>query len=156
MTFVLMAMALAVAALLGVLLWSSGKRSTPSEAGIESLSEEAFTCRHVSNLQQVRQVFESSDACYLREHTSRQVFKTVRIERRRVAVKYLQGLRADFLQLEEVSSMIAALSPEVDAKQELRRFRLAAGFRLKYVLLRLKFAFGLPTADSLSDLAWQV
>lgn len=156
MTFLFITIAIAVGSVLGLLLWSTRHRSTAAQEGMDQLSEQTLTCRHVANLQQLRQIFESADLTYLNKRVDRSVLRSVRKVRHRVATKFLAGLREDFLRLEEVSSIVAALSVEVDAREEWRRFRLAAEFRLKFAVLRTKYALGLATSDSFRNLAWMV
>ena len=156
MTFLFVTIAVAVASVLGLLLWSTRHRSTTAHEGMDQFSEQTISCRHVANLQRLKQIFESADLCYLGRRVDRSVLRSVRKERHRVATKFLAGLREDFLRLEGVSSMVAALSVEVDAREEWRRFRLAAEFRLKFAVLRTKYALGLATTDSFRNLAWMV
>lgn len=156
MTLTFTIIAVAVGGLLGLLLWSASHRSSRTQSNLDQIDEQSLTCRHAVNFQHVRQVFESGDDQYLAERVDRALLRSVRKERRRVARKFLEGLREDFLRLEEVSSIVAVLSAEVDARHEWRRFRLAAEFRLKYAALRAKYAVGLATADSFLNLAWIV
>jgi hypothetical protein len=156
MTLAFIIIAVTVGGLLGLLLWSSGHRSSRAQRTVDQLDEEALTCRHAVNFQQVRQIFESTDERYLTDRLDRAVLRAVRKERRRIALKFLSGLQEDFARLQEVSSMVAVLSVEVEAHEEWRRFRLAAEFRVKYAVLRTKYAMGLAAPESFLQLAWMI
>lgn len=156
MTLFFIGIAIIVGGALSLLLWSRSDRPEPSSESVGQLKEESLTCGNATNFHCVRQIFEAADVRYLRERVNRSVLRNVRKERRRVALGFLSGLRQDFLQLEEVSSAIAAFSAEVDAGQEWRRFLLGAEFRIKYAALRAKYAVGLATPEAFRDLAWMV
>lgn len=79
----------------------------------------------------------------------------MRRERRRVALGYLSALRGEFDRLLRMARIIAALSPDVVAAQELERVRLTINFLWRYQILRLSVWAGyapLPQMDSLSNL----
>ncbi len=156
MTFLFIVIAMLTGGALALLLWSSRNRPAPSGGDAGQLNEESLGCKNAMNFQQVRQIFEIADVRYLSERVDRSVVRKVRKERHRVAVRFLEGMRQDFLHLEEAASIVAALSAEVDARQEWRRFRLGAEFRLKYAALRVKYATGLATSESFRELAWMV
>lgn len=156
MTFLFILIAAMVGGALALLLWSSRNRPAPSGGDVCQLKEEGLTCSNAINFQQVRQIFESADIRYLSERVDRSTLRNVRKERHRVAIRFLEGMRKDFLQLEEAASIVAALSAEVDARQEWRRFRLGAEFRVKYAALRAKYALGLASSESFRELAWKV
>jgi hypothetical protein len=156
MTLAFVIIAVTVGGLLGLLFWSTGHRSSRAQTAVDQLDEEALTCKHAVNFQQVRQIFESADERYLADKVDAAVLRGVRKERRRVALKFLGGLREDFARLQEVSSIVAVMSPEVEAHEEWRRFRLTAEFRLKYTALRAKYAMGLAAPESFLNLAWMI
>lgn len=156
MTLLFLIIAIVVASLLGLLIWSSGRASSKNTPSAERLSDSSLECRHFSNFQQLKQIFDVLDIRYLKERAHGTVSTAVQQERRIIALKFLHGLREDFLRLQEASSIVAAMSPEVDAQEEWRRFWLTAAFRVKFVLLRIRFATGLPTSTAFQDLAWLV
>ncbi len=153
MSALLVTFGVLVAGLLAVLVWSSGRK--PRTGCAAATPEECFTspCHHLANLTQIRQAFEVADLDYLAARGGRVVAKRVKGDRRRVGIAYLNGLRGEFDRLMEATARIAAFSPEVQAKQEWRRFRLALEFRLRYSVLRLKFAVGALSFHGLRDLA---
>jgi len=116
----------------------------------------ALTCQHLPNLSQIRQALERADVEYVATRASRKTAKRVQQERRRIVAAYLTGLREDFDQLMEAATKVAAFSPKVAARHEFQRFRLALEFRVKYALLRVKFAAGVPSFSGLGNLAWMV
>ena len=156
MTFLFLLIAIMVGGALGLLLWSSRNRHAPALGGAGHLKEESLTCKNAINFHHIRQIFEPADVGYVSTRVDRSVLRNMRKERHRVAIRFLEGLREDFLRLEEVSSVVAALSAEVDARQEWRRVLLGAEFRMKYSALRAKYALGLATSESFRDLAWMV
>jgi len=143
-----------VAALLGALLWSTGRKSRPDEESA-LLQEDCFTlpCRHVASLSQVRQSMEAADIEYLAARCTPATLKRVQKERRRVVISYLEELREDFDRLMEATTRVAVFSPEIEARQEWRRFRVSLEFRAKYTLLRIKLAVGVPGFSGLGNMA---
>src|SRR5215813_11650590 len=134
-----------IAGLLGLLVWSVGRKNTASKPQRFSQGENlSFACKHLMNLPQIRQAMEPSDLAYIANRSNKGAAKTVRQERLQVACRYLRSLREDFDQLMEAAQIVASLSPQVEAEQEWKRFRLNLEFRCKYQLVRAKFAMGLP------------
>lgn len=156
MSALLVPLGIFVGLLLGILLWSSARR--PRTRHPAPLREDCFvlTCQHLPNLSQIRQALERADVEYVATRASRKTAKRVQQERRQIVAAYLTGLREDFDRLMEATTKVAALSPKVEAGHEFRRFRLALEFRVKYALLRVKFATVAPSFSGLSNLAWMV
>ena len=153
MNLLLIAFGIFVGGLLGFLVWLVG-RKTESARSLPSQEENlTLACKHLTNLPQIRQALEPSDLNYLVHRANREVARTVRRERQRVALSYLQSLREDFDQLIGAAQVVASLSPKVEAWQEWKRFRLILEFRWKYQLVRVRFAMGSPAFTSLSGLA---
>lgn len=153
MSLLLITIGIFVTALLGLLVWSVGKKnmiSRPLPCQKENFS---LSCRHLANLPQIRQALEPSDLSYIATRSNQRIAKTLRRERRRVASHYLESLREDFDQLMDAAQVVAALSPEVEARHEWKRFRLNLEFRCKYQLVRMRFAIGSPAFIGLSNLA---
>jgi hypothetical protein len=153
----LVPVAVFVGLVLGALLWSSARG--PRTRRLSAPQEEdcfTVTCEHLPNLPQIRQVLDSADIEYLTRRGRRETAKRVRRERRRIVAAYLTGLREDFDRLMEATTKVAAFSPKVEASQEFRRFRLALVFRVKYTLLRVKFAAGVLSFSGLGNLAWML
>ena len=144
-----------VAALLGLLLWSTGKNA-PARKQIQGKPASLdLTCKHAMNLSQIRQALERDDLDYIATKLDAQKVHNVKKERRQIALKYLADLREDFERLMDTAQIVVSLSPEVEAKEEWKRFRLAAEFRVKYQIARAKFsmgAFGFPRIEELSNI----
>jgi hypothetical protein len=117
-------------------------------------STEELGRRHVGYFPQVRQALAAEDFAFLSSRGSRQLTRTMRRERRKIALDYLSCLRGDFLKLWRLARVIAAASPQVGVAQELARLRLGMAFSMRYELIRIQFFLGfapLPELGSLSD-----
>ena len=153
MNLLLIFTGISVAALLGLLLWSAGKGSgSRKQIGLESLPL-SLTCKHVTNLSQIRQALDSKDLDYLSTQFDSSKVRGFKKERRRVVLKYLAGLKEDFDRLMDTAQIVASLSPELETKEEWKRFKLAARFRLNYELARAKFMLGSAAFPGLENLA---
>jgi hypothetical protein len=135
---------LAVLALLAVLFWPRRARLPESAKRVEppDFSQEDLTPRHAKYFPLVRQALEGSDLAKLGRRIQPRMRNRLRAERRKVARRYLAGLREDFLRLERFGRMVAALSPKVDARQEAERFRLGIRFRLVYAAVSMRLVLG--------------
>jgi hypothetical protein len=153
MNLLLIAIGILVAALLGLLVWSGGKKSATSRPPPRQKKDFSLSCRHLANLPQIRQALEPSDISYIRTRSNLEIAKTLRRERHGVASHYLESLREDFDQLMDAAQVVAALSPEVEARHEWKRFRLNLEFRCKYRLVRMRLLMGSPAFTGLSNLA---
>jgi hypothetical protein len=142
-----------VATLLGLLVWSAGRKSVTSKSLPSPNENLSLACRHLTNLPQIRQALEPGDLAYIANRSNRGVARAVRQERLRIASLYLESLREDFEQLIEAAQVVASLSPKVEAGQEWKRFRLTLEFRLKYLVVRARLAMGSPAFMALSRLA---
>jgi hypothetical protein len=112
-----------VAVLLFLLYWAlrgSRKLTKPEAAPI--LLEETGR-RHVISLPQIRQALARTDDDFLSERGMDALRQRVRRERRQVVLAYLSALRGDFQSLLRMARVLALLSPEVAALEELERIR---------------------------------
>jgi hypothetical protein len=143
------------ALLLVVFAWALRRtRSTRATLPLGSSLEENG-CRHVNYLPQLQQALARTDEDYLVGTGVRGLQRRVRRERQRVALAYLNALRGDFQSLLRTARIIAVLSPEVAAVQELERLRLSVQFAWRYQMIRMKLLAGLaplPQLNSLGDL----
>jgi hypothetical protein len=144
-----------VAILLFLLVWALGgpQKLPKTAADLDFLDE--TTRQHVNFLPQIRQALAKTDDDFLSGKALHGVQRRVRRERRDVALAYLSALRGDFQNLLRLARIIAVLSPEVAAVQELERLRLTVRFACRYELVRLKLLAGfapLPQLDGLSNL----
>ena len=156
MSALLVTFGVLVAALLGVLLWSSARKPQPERAASLQGSFFPLPCQHLANLPQIKQVIERADLEYLKTRVRPATANRVRRERRRIVLAYLDGLREDFDCVVEATTKVAALSPKVEAKHEFQRLRIAVEFKVRYTLLRVKFGIGVSAFDGLGRLAWMV
>lgn len=156
MNLLLIAMGVLVASLLGLLLWSTGRKASERKPAQDEIGNLCLAGKHVVNLPQIRQALEPADFDYLSEKADAKTLRRIRKERRRIAMRYLAGLREDFERLVDAAQAVAALSPEVEAKEEWKRFRLSVEFRIKYQLVWLKFVVGAPAFPGLEGIATMV
>jgi hypothetical protein len=110
--------------------------------------------RHVTYFPQVRQALATQDVAFLASRGSCALARQVRKERQKVALAYLACLRGDFLRLWRLARVIASMSQQVGAAQELERLQLGLAFSWRYEMIRIKFLLGfapLPELGSLSE-----
>jgi len=142
-----------VAGSLGLLLWTAGNSAgSRKQHGISSLPID-LTCKHVTNLSQIRQALDTKDFDYLSGRFESSKMRNFKKERRQVVLKYLAGLKEDFDRLMDTAQIVASLSHEVEAKEEWKRFKLASRFRLNYGMARIKFTTGSLAFPGLENLA---
>lgn len=153
MNLLLVTVGILVAGLLGLLLWATFRKAAGKKLIKRDLEGISLTCHHLLNLSQIRQALDEADYAYLLKKLDAKSARNVRKERSRIALKYLHGLRQDFEQLMGGAQVIASLSPEVEAKEEWKRLRLSIEFKIKYQLVRTKFAIRAPAFSGLQNLA---
>ncbi len=73
-------------------------------------------------------------------------------ERRAVARGFLKGLHEDFSNLARLGRIIAALSPEVNRRQEAERLILTVKFQLSYAFIWLRLSSGNLPIEQLGHL----
>lgn len=145
-----------VAILLGLFVWllRSPRRHAPSAEGTSAILQ-SLQGSPVSHLPQIRRALAPADFEFASKKISREALRRIRRERRQVALAYLSALRAEMDQLLLTARVIASLSPEVVAGQELQRVLLTVNFLRRYQLIRLSVWAGfapLPQLSALSDL----
>ena len=143
------------AVLLLGLAWALWEPRERKKLGSDLGSLDECGQRHVDYLPQIRQALAPMDFDFLLKNASRDLQRRVRRERLRVALAYLAAVRGDFQSLLRTAKVIAAMSPEVAAVQELERLRLTAKFTWHYQMIRWKLLAGLapvPQLDGLSNL----
>ena len=146
-----------IACLLALLVWalSSPRKRRPLNAG-SAVDLEQTGRRHATYLPLIRRALSPADFVFLEARGPRRLAARVKKERRRVALSYLEGLHGDFLQLVRVAKVVAALSPEVAAAQELERVWLSAQFSWRYRMLRAEVYAGTVSLRSLDGLSHMV
>lgn len=111
-----------------------------------------FQGSHVIHLPQIRRALAPTDYEFVSQKIPRQTLRRMRRERRQVALDYLSALLAEFDRLLRTARVIAALSPEVAAGQELDRILLTVKFLSRYRMIRLSLWTGFAPLSQLSEL----
>lgn len=143
----------AVALVVLLLVWAlRGPRQT-GKAALDLSCLEESGWRHATLYPSIRQALGTADMEFLTSHSSKELARRVRAERRQIALSYLKFLRMDFEKLVEVARVIARLSPEVAGAQELERAWLRAGFLWRYRMIWLSLQAGLTPLPQLNDLS---
>ncbi len=143
--------------LLVLLLWLLRERADARRLpeGALKLPIEDLLPVHCRHFPQVRQALSPADREYLRERASPKIQRQWRAERRAVTQRFLAGLQEDFLRLERLGRMVAALAPQVSRKREFERVWLGLRFRVLYRVVRLQLVVGsisVPQLARLTDL----
>lgn len=138
-----------------VFVWSLRKSNRHAVPALPPAIPQDLHGSHVAHLPQIQQALAPTDYEFVSGRIPREALRRMRRERRRVALGYLSALRGEFDRLLRMARIIAALSPDVVAAQELERVRLTINFLWRYQILRLSVWAGyapLPQMDSLSNL----
>jgi hypothetical protein len=109
--------------------------------------------KHVNLLPQMQQAFKTVDDEFLSRVGPHGLRGRVIRERRRVARSYLSALRQDFEELVQIAGLIAVLSPQVAAAQELERLRLRMSFLWRYKIVWLSLRLGFAPFPQINDLS---
>jgi hypothetical protein len=128
-------------AAVAALFWPRGAKRADRGA-IAALSPEDLVLQHAKYFPLVRQALTGADLADFGERIPRSTRRRVRRERRKVARRYLEGLREDYLRLERFGRLVAAHSPKVDARLEGQRVRIGARFRMTYAMVSMRLALG--------------
>ena len=132
-------LALLVIALLLLASRPSNRQFTPPTDVFEALSQS----RHCSRLSQIVQALRPGDTEYLRETGQVALMQTLRWQRRRIALHYLDQLQQEFEMLLEISRVLAVMSPEVIAVEEMERWKLSLAFAANCAFLKWRLRLGL-------------
>ena len=135
--FILLAVLL-IAALVWAVRPPKRKLVSISEV-LAALSEE----HHYSRLPQILQALQPEDTAFLRDRGFAPLRRKIRSERGRIALLYLDCLQEEYMKLLEASGVVAAMSPELIALDEAKRFRLNLRFALGCRYLRWRLRLGL-------------
>jgi hypothetical protein len=129
-------------ALIGLLFWAI---RPPTR--IRLTTDQAFqvlsTERHYSYLPQILKALDEGDVEYLRAAGHREIVQRLRVERKRVALQFLDCLQEDYEALLEVSRAMALLAPKLVAIQEFERLKLSVWFAVNCRYLRWRLKLGL-------------
>jgi hypothetical protein len=117
-----------------------------------NMNEVLSVTKHYAYFPQIRQALSADDSRYLAENASSQVAKQALRERRGVARGFLKGLHEDFSNLARLGRIVAALSPEINRKQETERLVLTLKFQFLYSLVWLRLSAGNLPLEQLEHL----
>jgi hypothetical protein len=144
--------------LIGLLAWALQPPKRPLHHG-ESVFDLLSEPRHCTRLPQILHALQPEDTEFLQESGTPALMHSLRQQRRRIALHYLDQLQEEFELLLEISRALAVMAPEVVAIQEMERWKLSAGFALNCTILRLRLRLGLRPLEgfaSLSTMATQM
>jgi len=143
---------------LSLLLWASRPskhRFTPALDVFEALSQS----RHSSRMSHILQALRPADTEFLRQTGQAALMQTVRRQRKRIALNYLDQLQEEFETLLEISRVLALMSPEAVGVEEMERWKLSLVFAANCAFLRWKLRLGFQPFSGftlLSDMATNI
>lgn len=143
--------------LIGLLLllfvWALRRsKADKPNSSVGAISED-FGRSHIAYLPQIRRALAKTDYEFVSKRAPQQVQRRMRRDRRRIGLAYLSALRGELNGLLRVARVIATLSPEVIAVQELERLRLTANFLWRYWLIRISLWVGYAPLPQMTDLS---
>jgi len=144
----------AVGMLLILLLWalrSSQNDSLASAPYLDSIEEPAR--QHATYFGLIRQAMSHEDFEFLAARAPVRLVRRAHQERQRIALLYIENLRADFQRLLRLASVITVLSPEIAASHEFERLRLSIRFSWRYRIVLLGLYAGHLLMPQLSGLS---
>jgi hypothetical protein len=128
--------------LVGLLAWASrppARGSRPTLDVFDALCQS----RHSSRMPHILQALQPQDTEYLRSVGQAALMAIIRRQRRSIALNYLQQLQEEFEMLLEISRVLAVMSPEVIAMEEMERWKLSLAFAANCAFLKWKLRLGL-------------
>jgi len=150
----------AVGMLLLLLLWalrSPQNDSLASAPYLDSIEEPAR--QHATYFGLIRQAMSHDDFEFLAARAPVRLVRRAHQERQRIALLYIENLRADFQRLLRLASVITVLSPEIAASHEFERLRLSIRFSWRYRILLLGLYAGhllMPQLTGLSQMVGEL
>jgi len=146
------------ASLIVLLAWAlrpPKRRVHLGESVFDLLSEP----RHCARMSQILQALRPEDTEFLQENGTSMLMHSLRQQRRRIALHYLDQLQEEFELLLEISRALAVMAPEAMAIEEMERWKLSALFASTCAILRFRLRLGLRPFEgftSLSTMATQM
>ncbi|HEV8074632.1 MAG TPA: hypothetical protein VGP66_02235 [Candidatus Acidoferrum sp.] len=128
--------------LIGLLAWALRPPLHAARPGLD-VFDALRQSRHCSRLPHILQALQPQDTEYLRETGQMALMRTLRRQRRRIALRYLDQLQEEFEMLLEISRVLALMSPEVIGMEEMERWKLSLTFAAACAFLRWKLRLGL-------------
>lgn len=139
--------------LLLLLAWLLGAPKKRGRGRTDPLSLQETRSRHITHVPQIRQALAKADYEFVSTRVSKEAQRRMRRERRHVALAYLSALHDEFEGLLHTARIIAALSPEVHAVQELERIQLTVKFHWRYRIIWMSLWLGYAPLPQISDLS---
>jgi hypothetical protein len=128
--------------LIGLLAWALRPPAHQTRPGLD-VFETLHQSRHSSRMSHVLQALQPEDTEYLRETGQVALMQTLRRQRRRIALDYLNQLQEEFEMLLDISRVLAVMSPEAMGIEEVERWKLSLAFAANCAFLRWKLRLGL-------------
>src|SRR6266403_2693635 len=116
--------ALLLVVLLALALRPPTRQIKPPLDVFEALSQS----RHSSRMSHILQALQPADTEFLRQTGQLALMQTLRRQRRRIALRYLDQLQEEFQELIEISRLLAVMSPELIGMEEMERWKLSLAF----------------------------
>lgn len=128
--------------LVGLLAWALRPPTHPIRPVLD-VFEALSKSRHCSRMSQILQALQPEDTEYLRAAGQAALMQSLRRQRKRIALTYLDQLHEEFETLLEISRALAVMSPEVVGMQEMERWKLSAAFAINCAYVRWRLRLGL-------------
>src|SRR5216683_3795477 len=141
----------AVGVLLALLFWALCPRRANRAAATGSMEKPAS--QHTTYFAVIRQAMSHEDFEFLAARAPVRLVRRAHQERQRIALLYIENLRADFQRLLRLASVITVLSPEIAASHEFERLRLSVRFSWRYRIVLLGLYAGHLLMPQLSGLS---
>jgi len=109
--------------------------------------------QHATYFGLIRQAMSHEDFEFLAARAPVRLVRRAHQERQRIALLYIENLRADFQRLLRLASVITVLSPEIAASHEFERLRLSIRFSWRYRIVLLGLYAGHLLMPQLSGLS---
>jgi len=138
--------------LVGLLAWAlrpPAHQTRPELDVFDALQQS----RHSSRMSHVLQALQPEDTEYLRGSGELALMRTLRRQRRLIALQYLDQLQKEFEMLLDISRVLAVMSPEVIGIEEMERWKLSLAFAATCAFLRWKLRLGLRPFSGFTLLA---
>jgi hypothetical protein len=144
----------AVGLLVTLLAWAVRSPRDDNRSGAPCLEPSEEPARqHATYFGLIRQAMSHEDFEFLAARGPFHLVRRTHQERRRIALLYLENLRADFQRLLRLAKVIAVLSPEIAASYEFERLRLTIRFGWRYRIVLLGLYAGHLLMPQLSGLS---
>lgn len=144
----------AVGLLLILLLWALRRPRNNSRASAPYLERNEEPARqHATYFGLIRQAMSHEDFEFLAARAPVRLVRRAHQERQRIALLYIENLRADFQRLLRLANVITVLSPEIAASHEFERLRLSIRFSWRYRIVLLGLYAGHLLMPQLSGLS---